>query len=208
MGGPVGGHRRVLADAPGQGRVVVAGVQQRRDAGQEEDDVEDEVEAGLRARPHRAVEEIAAYVRVLRQRVGAGEHEQGAVEHVAGVEHPGRRHVEGIALEDLDADQPISAMISHAAALPTQVLMPSTVWRKLLDAHGRQPTVSSTTGEPRGAIRSYCRTAPGGRECFRASSRRRSGRNSGQRHPAVDHGVLLPTRHPLGEGDLRVRGSP
>ena len=98
------GHdARMLADAPGDLGEMVAGVEQRRDPGQEEDDVEDEVEGGLRPRPHRAVEEIAAHVGVLRQGVGPGQHEQRAVEHVVGVVDPCRRRVQDVALEDLDA---------------------------------------------------------------------------------------------------------
>src|SRR5258705_1755946 len=41
---------------------------------------------------------------VLRQRVGAAQHEEGAVQHVVQVEDPGRRHVHDVALEHLDAD--------------------------------------------------------------------------------------------------------
>ena len=94
----------MLGDAPGVGGEVVAGVDQRGDAGNEEDDVEHEIERGLRARPHRAVEEVAAHMGVLRQRVGAAQHEQRAVQHVVEIEDPGRRRVQDVALEDLDAD--------------------------------------------------------------------------------------------------------
>ena len=72
----------MLGDAPGVRGVVAAGIDQRGDAGQEEDDVEHEIERGLGARPHRAVEEVAADMGVLRQRVGAAQHEQRAVQHV------------------------------------------------------------------------------------------------------------------------------
>src|SRR5438132_561981 len=55
------------------------------------------------ARFHRAVEEVAAHVRVLRERIGAGHHEERAVQHVVEVEDPCRGRVEDVALEDLDA---------------------------------------------------------------------------------------------------------
>jgi hypothetical protein len=95
----------MLVDPVGDGCIVPARVSQRRDAGQEEDDVEHQIERGLRARPHRRVEEVTADMGVLRQGVGAGDHEQRAVQHVGGVEDPRRRHVEDVALEHLGADQ-------------------------------------------------------------------------------------------------------
>ncbi len=101
----VRGHVGMLVDAPGVGGVVPAGIGQSRDAGQEEHDVEHEIERGLGARPHRRVEKVAADMGVLRQRIGAADHEQRAVQHVGRVEDPGRRHVENIALENLGADQ-------------------------------------------------------------------------------------------------------
>jgi len=82
----------MLADPPGKRCVIVAGVNERGDAGQEEEDVEDQIKSGLRARPHGTVEEVAAHMGILRQGVCACEHEQRPVEHVAGVEYPGRRH--------------------------------------------------------------------------------------------------------------------
>ena len=94
----------MLGDAPGVRGKDVARVDQRGDAGNEEDHVEHEVERGLHARPHRAVEEVAANVGVLRQRVGAAQHEQRAVQHVVEIEDPGRRRIHDVALEDFDAD--------------------------------------------------------------------------------------------------------
>ena len=99
----------MLGDPPGIRRVVSTRVDQRGDAGNEEHDVEDEVERGLRARPHRAVEKIAADMGVLRQRVGAAQHEQRAVQHVVEIEDPGGRRVQDVALEDFDADDASSA---------------------------------------------------------------------------------------------------
>ena len=95
----------MLADPPGKRRVIIASVDEGGDARQEEYDVEDKIERRLRARPHRAVEKIAAYMGVLRQRVGAGQHEHAAVEHVARIEDPCRRHVHDVTLEYLDADK-------------------------------------------------------------------------------------------------------
>jgi hypothetical protein len=95
----------MLVDAPGVRRVVPACIGQRRDAGQEEGDVQHQIERGLHSRPHRAVEKIAADMGILRQRVGASDHEQCAVQHVRGVEDPCRRHVENVALEYFGADQ-------------------------------------------------------------------------------------------------------
>ena len=43
-------------------------------------------------------------MRVLRQCVGAAEHEQRAVQHVVEIEDPRGRRVQGVALQDLDAD--------------------------------------------------------------------------------------------------------
>jgi hypothetical protein len=64
-------------------------------------------------------------VGVLRQRVGAAEHEQCAVNDVVGIEDPRRRHVHYVALEDLNADDGHQEDDQQAATLPTQVLMPS-----------------------------------------------------------------------------------
>ena len=100
----VRGHVRMLVDRPGLAGEDPTGIDQRGDAGDEEDDVQHEVEPRLRARPHRAVEKVAAHMGVLRQRIGAAQHEQRAVQHVLGVEDPGRRRVQEVALEDLDAD--------------------------------------------------------------------------------------------------------
>jgi hypothetical protein len=94
----------MLVDEPrllGEGETRI---DQRCDTGNKEDDVEREVEAGLHPRPHRAVKKVAADVRVLRQTIGAAEHEQRAVQHVVGVEDPSRRRVQDIALEHFDAD--------------------------------------------------------------------------------------------------------
>ena len=100
----VGGDVGMLADAPRIAGIFPAGIEQGADAGEEEDEVEHQVEQRLGARPHRAVEEVAAHMGVLRQRIGAAQHEQRAVEHVVEVEDPGRRRVEQVALEDLQAD--------------------------------------------------------------------------------------------------------
>ena len=90
--------------APGAAGVFPAGEDQRQHAGEEEQEIEHELDAGLRARLPQPVEEVAAHMAVARQRVGAGHHEQRAVEHVAEVEGPGRRRAEGVAHDDLVAD--------------------------------------------------------------------------------------------------------
>ena len=101
----VGGDVGMFGDPPGIRRVVVAGVDQRGDPRDKKHDIKGEIEPGLHPRPHRAVEKITAHMRVLCQRVGAAQHEQRAVKHVVGVEDPGRRRVQDVALEHLDADQ-------------------------------------------------------------------------------------------------------
>ena len=41
---------------------------------------------------------------ILRQRIGAGQHEQRAVKHVIEVEYPRRGRIQYVTLEDLDTD--------------------------------------------------------------------------------------------------------
>src|SRR4030095_7442740 len=94
----------MLGDTPGVACVVVSGIDQRGDARNEEHQIEHEVEPGLRTGSHGAVEEVAADVRVLRQRIGAGQHEQRAVQHLLRVEDPCRLRVQKIPLEDLNTD--------------------------------------------------------------------------------------------------------
>src|SRR4051794_3674888 len=94
----------MLANEPGIVREVPSGIEQGGDPRKEKDDVERQIQGGLQAWPHRTVKKITADMPVLRERVGAAHHEQGSVEHVGGVENPGRRRVQNVALEDLDAD--------------------------------------------------------------------------------------------------------
>src|SRR5215217_3638267 len=136
-------YGRVLPDLPGQRGVVEASVDQGGNAGQEEDDIQSKVEHRLGSRPHRAVEKIAAHVGVLGQRVGAGEHEQRAVKHIAGVKYPGRRHVHHVALDDLDTDkghqpdnEPCSSLADPRADAVDHV-------QELLDIHRSRPTAVS-----------------------------------------------------------------
>jgi hypothetical protein len=75
------GGESLLADRECLHRVGPAGPGERDDAGQKEQHVEDEVDPRLRARREEAVEDVAAHVAVLGQRVGAGHHEQRAVQH-------------------------------------------------------------------------------------------------------------------------------
>ena len=129
------GHGRMLADPPRERGVVVARIDEGGDAGQEEDDVEDQIEPGLCARPHRAVEKVAAHMGILRQRVGSGEHEQRTVEHVAGVENPRGRHVHDVALEDLDADEHHQADDEPSRSLADPCADCIDPWQKTLDVH-------------------------------------------------------------------------
>ena len=99
----VRGHVAVLADHPRLLGVEVAGVGQRDHAGDEEHDVENEVDRRLRSRREKAVQDVAAHVPVLRQRVCAGHHEQRPVEHDHRVEGPRVRRVERVAREHLPA---------------------------------------------------------------------------------------------------------
>src|SRR3954453_4199500 len=100
-------------------------------------------------------------------------------------------------------------MISHAAALPTQVVMPSIVWRKLWTLMGGSRPSTRRLEGPRDAIRSVLPdgvpAAGNASELGRGGVRAEIVVNG---HPAVGHGVLLPTRHPFGEGDLRVEDLP
>src|SRR5262245_32415441 len=97
-------YGRMLADGPRFRRGYISRVNECRDSGDEEDDIEHQIEAGLKSRPHRTIEEVAAHMGVLRQRVSAGEHEQRAVKHVVEVEYPCRGRVQDVALEHLNTD--------------------------------------------------------------------------------------------------------
>src|ERR1700754_3157674 len=95
-------------------------------------------------------------------------------------------------------------MISHAAALPSQVLMPSTRWRKRwrLMRCGPLPEGSGLGGAPPGL--SGRRPA---RSALASELARRRVRSEimVEGHAPVDHGVLLPPRRPPGECDLRLQ---
>src|SRR5438874_8152533 len=102
----------------------------------------------------------------------------------------------------------ISTIISHAVALPTQVLMPSIVCRKLWTLMGCDRSargIDSTKHHPG--------RAPDGALLFRAFSSAASdllGRAVGAPimvigHLAAHHRVLLPLRRPLGECELRLQ---
>ena len=76
---------------------------------------------------------------VLRQRVGAAQHEQRPVQHVVEVEDPGGRRVHEVALEDFDAhhghqrdDQPGRGLADPGADAVDRVQKP-------LDAHAVRP---------------------------------------------------------------------
>ncbi len=102
--GAVGGDVRALPDRPGFGGVKVAGIGQRDHAGQEEHDVEHEVDRRLGARPEKSVEHVAAHMAVLRQRIRARHHEQRPVHHDHGVHGPGVRRVERVTREHFPGD--------------------------------------------------------------------------------------------------------
>src|SRR5262249_58688780 len=91
-------------DPPGDGGVVVARVDQTENPGNEEQEVEGEVERGLAAGLHIDVDEVGAHVAAGGQRVGAAHHEQRAVQHVVEVEDPRGRSIEDVSLEHFDGD--------------------------------------------------------------------------------------------------------
>ena len=93
----------MLVDAPRDARVIPSRVDERADAREEEEEIEREVERRLGARLEVAVQEVAAHVPVLRERIRPAQHEKRAVEEVVEVEDVGGRRVEDVALEDLDA---------------------------------------------------------------------------------------------------------
>ena len=92
----------MLVDAPRIAREIVAGVDQGKDARDEEQEIQRQIERGLGARTHVAVEEIAAHMPVLRKRVRPAHHEQRPVQHAVEIENPGRRRVKHVALEHFD----------------------------------------------------------------------------------------------------------
>src|SRR6185369_11204975 len=103
----------------------------------------------------------------------------------------------------------IRTIISHAVALPTQVLMPSMVCRKLWTLMG-----GAIVRREGSIIQSTIRVArPKGALLFRAYSSAASdllGRAVGAPimvigHLAAHHRVLLPLRRALGEGELRLQ---
>ena len=98
---PLGGHGRVLPDAPGFDGVVVPCVDEREDARDEKEEVERQVERRLGSRGEAPVHKVGAHVPTLGQRVGAAHHEERAIKHVVEVENPGRRRVQDVTLEDL-----------------------------------------------------------------------------------------------------------
>jgi hypothetical protein len=66
---------RHLAIAPGPAGVFPARKDQRGDAGEEEEDVQDQVDQRLTLRPPGPIEEVAPHMAVARQRIGAAHHE-------------------------------------------------------------------------------------------------------------------------------------
>src|SRR5262245_16379863 len=162
-------HGRMLPDGPRFRREHVSRVNERRDSGDEEDDVEHQVETSLHPRPHRTVEKIAADVGILRERVGAGQHEQRAVEHVIEVEDPRRRRIQDVALEDLDTDdahqrddQPRRSLADPSADTVNRV-------QDALDVHPLPPLSARKIDNNK---------APSGRAaewCFASSARRQIG---------------------------------
>ena len=119
---------------------------------------------------NRAVEKVAADVRVLRQRVGAAHHEQRAVEHVVDVVDERRRRVQDVALEDLDADdehqsddQPGRRLsgpgadaigdVQETLRIHRTVARPIQYPQKTKHHPGRRPGWCSSTAELRQALR-------------------------------------------------------
>jgi hypothetical protein len=146
-------------DAPRLAGVVVAGVNEGGDAWDEKNYIKHKVKRSLHARPHRAVEEVAAYVGILRQGVGPPEHEQRAVQHVLGIEDPSRRRVHDVAFEDLDADDRHQGDDQPGRELADPSADAVDHMQKALDSHGDRRwqkgawTMQSTTRYvPNGAL--------------------------------------------------------
>ena len=101
----VGGDARMLEDRPGLAGIGVAGPAEGGHPGEEEEDVERQVEGGLHALREETVEDVAADHAVLREGVGARHHEEGPVHLEHDIEGPLVRGVEGVADEHLIGDQ-------------------------------------------------------------------------------------------------------
>src|SRR6185503_1514690 len=94
-----------LVDLEGVPGIVDADQHQGDQRRIEEHEVRNEVDPAFLALGKLLPQHVRANVRALVQRVGAAEHEGGAVGHVARLEHPDRRRVEEVAREALVADR-------------------------------------------------------------------------------------------------------
>jgi hypothetical protein len=83
---------------------VPAGPGHGHHTGHEEQEVQDQVQRGLRAGPEKTVEHVTAHMPVLGQGVGSGQHEQRAVHHDLRVQCPVVRVVQRIARDHLPGD--------------------------------------------------------------------------------------------------------
>ena len=149
---------------------------------------------GLRARAEEAVQHVAAHMAVLGQRVGAGHHEQRAVQHDLRVERPGVRLVQHVARE-------------HLPARSCSVRRDDRPRRRAARARwrgGRPPEAVSACcclAKKRAAVQ---QAAPVRRKRpFRPSSVRLA-EEAVVRHLEVDHVVVLPLPGALGERLLRI----
>ncbi len=75
---------------------------------------------------------------VLREGIGPAEHEQSAIEHVAGIKDPGRRHVHDVALENLGTDQKHQPYNEPCGGLAHKGAHTINEMKKPLNSHGNQ----------------------------------------------------------------------
>jgi hypothetical protein len=132
-GRPISRGVGILADAPAVARERIARVDECQNAGEEKQEVQDQVECRLRAWLERAVEKVTADMAILGERVSAAHHEQRAVEHVGSIKDPGGRLVQSVALEDLSTDQKHKADNQPSRPLADEGIEPINGMQKFLN---------------------------------------------------------------------------
>ncbi len=98
---PVRRIRGMLADHPGKGRKTITRITERQNAGEEEQEIENEIERRLPTDRPLPIEEVTPHMAVARQSIRAGQHEKHTIEDVAHVERPFRGRLQEVAREDL-----------------------------------------------------------------------------------------------------------
>ena len=196
--GTVGGDARMLEDPPGVAGIVVAGPAEGGHPGEEEEDVERQVEGGLHTRREETVEDVAADHAVLREGVGARHHEQDPVHLEHDIEGPGVRCIDGVAGVHLVGDQkgephdePGKRLAGKRADLVNGEQYFLHIRSFLENSH---PDADSA----RMAGRSWCKTSQSFfAGAFLAAEIMVIG------HSPVDVGIHVPGHRALGERDLR-----